>query len=187
MLEYVPVCVSFFVYVFWCYALDWLKAGRGAQIIQPDKSLKLADRRVCVALSVSNLLLGCACGWIATPFLGIQTLSRFFSWRIEAAKLLALAFLADSFFYWSHRLLHIPWFFQRYHALHHTHVAPIPWTALYVHPGEFNCCSFDYFFRPCFHCWQCAFHDLVRLLDTDDDVACVESFRHVHTFLGTPP
>jgi sterol desaturase/sphingolipid hydroxylase (fatty acid hydroxylase superfamily) len=66
----------------------------------------------------------------------------------ETGKLLAMFVLSDFAFYWSHRLLHVPFFYARYHKLHHSHVAPIPWTALYVHPGEFLLAFFGIFVGP---------------------------------------
>jgi methylsterol monooxygenase len=53
-----------------------------------------------------------------------------------------------SAFYWSHRIFHIPFFYEKYHKFHHAHVNPIPWTALYVHPGEFIMAFFGIFFLP---------------------------------------
>lgn len=50
-----------------------------------------------------------------------------------------LAFLIvvhDTFFYWSHRLLHHPRVFPRVHALHHRSRNPSPFAALAFHPLE---------------------------------------------------
>ena len=117
MIEVLP---PFLVYVICCYALEY-------------KQPKI-QRSSCVALSVSNLLLGCITAAIATRFFD---LTKFTSIPQEFLALVMMGFIGDTLFYWSHRLLHMPFFFQRYHALHHTHVNPISWTALYVHPGEF--------------------------------------------------
>jgi len=47
------------------------------------------------------------------------------SWRKEAAKLVALALLLDTSFYWFHRLLHLRAFYK-FHKLHHKAVKPAP-------------------------------------------------------------
>lgn len=39
-------------------------------------------------------------------------------------------------FYWVHRLLHMPFFYTRYHALHHRNINIGPWSGLSMHPVE---------------------------------------------------
>ena len=43
---------------------------------------------------------------------------------------LALVIVAhDTYFYWTHRLMHLPPLLKRFHLLHHRSVAPTPWAA----------------------------------------------------------
>lgn len=109
MIEVLP---PFLVYVICCYALEY-------------KQPKI-QRSSYIALSVSNLLLGCITAAVATRFFDLST---FTSIPHELLAFGMMGFIGDTLFYWSHRLLHVPFFFQRYHALHHTHVNPISWTA----------------------------------------------------------
>ena len=39
-------------------------------------------------------------------------------------------------FYWVHRLLHIPFFYTRFHSLHHRNINIGPWSGLAMHPVE---------------------------------------------------
>lgn len=39
-------------------------------------------------------------------------------------------------FYWVHRLLHVPFFYKRFHALHHRNINIGPWSGFAMHPGE---------------------------------------------------
>ena len=39
-------------------------------------------------------------------------------------------------FYWVHRLLHVPFMYKRFHALHHRNVNIGPWSGLSMHPVE---------------------------------------------------
>ncbi|MAV01365.1 MAG: desaturase, partial [Rhodobacteraceae bacterium] len=39
-------------------------------------------------------------------------------------------------FYWVHRLLHFPFLYKRYHALHHRNINIGPWSGLSMHPVE---------------------------------------------------
>ncbi|HEY1088130.1 MAG TPA: sterol desaturase family protein [Archangium sp.] len=56
---------------------------------------------------------------------------------LEFCAWLALVLLVhDTFFYWSHRLLHHPRVFPVVHALHHRSTNPSPFAALAFHPLE---------------------------------------------------
>ena len=44
--------------------------------------------------------------------------------------------LHDSWFYWTHRLMHRPWWFKRMHAVHHASRPPTAWAAMSFHPFE---------------------------------------------------
>lgn len=50
--------------------------------------------------------------------------------------LFALMFLQDTYFYWTHRLLHLPYFFKRFHLTHHYSTSPTAWTSFSFHPVE---------------------------------------------------
>lgn len=42
----------------------------------------------------------------------------------------------DSWFYWTHRLMHRPWWFRHMHAVHHESRPPTAWAAMSFHPWE---------------------------------------------------
>ena len=44
--------------------------------------------------------------------------------------------LHDMYFYWTHRLLHLPGWYQKIHFIHHQSVNPSPFTSLSFHPVE---------------------------------------------------
>lgn len=56
-------------------------------------------------------------------------------WYFPVSILLYLA-AHDSWFYWTHRLMHRPWFFNRAHAVHHASRPPTAWAAMSFHPWE---------------------------------------------------
>lgn len=43
----------------------------------------------------------------------------------------------DFFFYWSHRMLHLPWFYKKIHKKHHEYQTSISPAAEYAHPFEY--------------------------------------------------
>lgn len=50
-------------------------------------------------------------------------------WAYFAFNLTAMVLLHDAWFYWSHRLIHHPRLFRRWHGSHHKSKNPSPWTA----------------------------------------------------------
>ncbi|KAJ5683693.1 uncharacterized protein N7477_000038 [Penicillium maclennaniae] len=67
------------------------------------------------------------------------------AYRVEAALPPAIEIVRDVFislllreamFYYSHRLLHVPYFYRRIHKKHHKFTAPIALAAQFAHPFE---------------------------------------------------
>jgi len=49
---------------------------------------------------------------------------------------LILLLAHDTWFYWTHRLLHSAWLFRWAHRTHHLSIAPTPWAAYSFAPAE---------------------------------------------------
>ena len=56
-------------------------------------------------------------------------------WYLPLSVLIYLA-AHDSWFYWTHRLMHRPWWFRVAHAVHHDSRPPTAWAAMSFHPWE---------------------------------------------------
>ena len=56
-------------------------------------------------------------------------------WYLPLAPLLYL-FAHDTWFYWTHRLMHRPRWFRSMHAVHHASRPPTAWAAMSFHPWE---------------------------------------------------
>lgn len=56
-------------------------------------------------------------------------------WYVPLAPLIYL-FLHDTWFYWTHRLMHRPAWFRAMHAVHHASRPPTAWAAMSFHPWE---------------------------------------------------
>lgn len=73
------------------------------------------------------------------PFLdwyGIRWSDPFPSlWTVLWQQVASLV-LEDFFEYWGHRLLHVPWLYQRIHKVHHHFKTPFAFTGAYAHPIE---------------------------------------------------
>ena len=44
--------------------------------------------------------------------------------------------LHDTYFYWTHRLMHHPGLFKTFHRVHHQSTNPSPWASFAFHPTE---------------------------------------------------
>lgn len=51
-------------------------------------------------------------------------------------SIIALIFLHDTYFYWTHRMMHHPLLFKSMHLVHHKSTNPSPWAAFSFHPYE---------------------------------------------------
>lgn len=57
-------------------------------------------------------------------------------WGYFWLSVLLMVLLHDAWFYWTHRLLHLPWLFRHVHARHHRSRPPTPWSTHSFHPLE---------------------------------------------------
>lgn len=62
-------------------------------------------------------------------------LTRYPLWWIPAS-FIAATLLHDTYFYWTHRLMHTKLLFKHFHAGHHRSLTPTPWAILSFQPLE---------------------------------------------------
>jgi Delta7-sterol 5-desaturase len=77
-----------------------------------------------------------AWGWQSLGWTRIYSDWSAFPLWYAPLSLLAYLFLHDTWFYWTHRLMHRPWWFRRMHAVHHESRPPTAWAAMSFHPWE---------------------------------------------------
>ena len=77
-----------------------------------------------------------AWGWQARGWTRIYAdLHAYPLWYLPLSVLLYL-FVHDTWFYWTHRLMHRPRWFRLAHAVHHASRPPTAWAAMSFHPVE---------------------------------------------------
>jgi len=77
-----------------------------------------------------------AWGWQEHGWTRIYTdLTEYPLWYLPVSLLLYL-FAHDTWFYWTHRLMHRPRWFRVAHAVHHDSRPPTAWAAMSFHPVE---------------------------------------------------
>ncbi len=62
-------------------------------------------------------------------------LSQFPIWYLPVS-VFAFLFAHDTWFYWTHRMMHRPYWFKLAHAVHHESRPPTAWAAMSFHPWE---------------------------------------------------
>ena len=142
LILFVIVVVRYFALAGLAYWLCWVKFNKklGARRIQAARPDRKWVRReilwsllssVIFALSGTAGLYAWERGWTLV-YLEIPT----YGWFYFFASILLLAFLHDTYFYWTHRLMHLPGFFKWFHQIHHDSKNPTPWAAFSFHPLE---------------------------------------------------
>ena len=59
-----------------------------------------------------------------------------YGWFYFFASLFLYSLVHEVYFYWTHRWLHIPAVFKKFHAVHHQSLTPSPWASFSFHPVE---------------------------------------------------
>ena len=59
-----------------------------------------------------------------------------YGWAYLGLSIVLMIFLHDTYFYWTHRLMHHPKLFKYFHLVHHKSTNPSPWAAYAFHPLE---------------------------------------------------
>lgn len=100
-----------------------------------------ADVRREIGYSLSTLCIFAALGWLVWS----QVMTGHMEIYADPARhgrlwfwltLPALILWHDTYFYWTHRLLHTRWLYRHVHAVHHRSRHPSPWAAYAFHPVE---------------------------------------------------
>jgi lathosterol oxidase len=122
--------------VFHVFLRRWLAARR----IQARTAPLTAMRRD-VLYSLSSVLVFAAVG-VLTHQLAIRGLTQLYlridrhGWGYFWLSLGLMIVIHDTWFYWTHRLMHVRWLFRFTHRVHHLSHTPTPWSALAFHPTE---------------------------------------------------
>lgn len=73
--------------------------------------------------------------WQAGSLKIYSDLNMFGTWYFFLSPFLLMV-IHDTYFYWTHRWLHHPKLFKKFHKVHHESRIPTAWTAFAFHPGE---------------------------------------------------
>ncbi len=94
-----------------------------------------------ILFSAFTLLAYCVASWLIFKweYAGITKIYRDihqYGYAYFAFSVVLMVVIHDAYFYWTHRLLHIPQLFRWIHKTHHFSTNPTPWASFSFHPLE---------------------------------------------------
>ena len=134
LMRYFSVAGLFYLLV-WKRPLRWRERE-----LNSDKPSRSAIRReilwsisatLIFAVPGAFMLEGWELGWTR-----IYLEPTRYSWSYFVLSPLLYMALHDTYFYWTHRLLHQPWWYRHAHYVHHESLSPSPWASFsFSSPG----------------------------------------------------
>ncbi len=125
-----------------CYLIFYVWRRRSAQPwkIQPDLPYESTVRHE-ILYSFTTLLIYCGVSWIIfscwdSGMTMIYSHVNEYGLTYFIGSILMMVVLHDAYFYWTHRMLHLPGIYSVVHQTHHRSVNPTPWAAFSFHPLE---------------------------------------------------
>ena len=125
---------------FWFVFYSWRpESVRGRQIYKelPDLNLQKFEIKWSLMTSfifaISGVVLGLIwqLGWTQIYLKMDQ-----YGWVYFIGSLFIMSLVHEVYFYWTHRALHHPKLFKKYHSIHHRSLTPSPWASFSFHPVE---------------------------------------------------
>ena len=94
-----------------------------------------------MGLTITTLIIFCFTGYIIGLLNQSGSTLIYFQFSVFGRiyfvfSIFLMIFLHDAYFYWTHRLLHLPGWYEKIHITHHLSSNPNPWTSLAFHPVE---------------------------------------------------
>jgi lathosterol oxidase len=127
---------GFFYWSLWRPAGNLLPARKLTKI-RPPRKLILSEIRWSVIASLIYALPGAI---VITVWNGGGTLIYTdvgdYGWIYLLFSIFLYLFIHDTYFYWTHRMMHLPKIFPVMHKVHHESRQPTPWAAFSFHPLE---------------------------------------------------
>ena len=136
----VPVLYILIPSLFYLVLYKWMTNPLSDRKIQ-KMTISTVQRSRERRLTISSLVIFCITGFLTgLLYRHNMTFIYFdvFSYGVIyfCLSIVWMIFLHDTYFYWTHRLLHRPVCYEKIHITHHLSTNPDPWTALAFHPVE---------------------------------------------------
>jgi len=123
---------------FWSYCLIFYIFDS----IQYFNKYKVQSKYSSISSSFNSIIKLVLFNQLITPFIAFL-LFNFYSFPsipdiyTIIIDIIMFIFIIEILFYYSHRLLHIPYLYKKIHSIHHKYTAPNALISLYAHPIEY--------------------------------------------------
>jgi Delta7-sterol 5-desaturase len=140
--DWAAVFMRYFLIAGFAYCIFYLLKFKALQKLKIQNEFPANKMiRQEILYSVSTLMIFCLTSSMIFYFysLGITRIYvdlHQYSIYYFVTSILIMVLLHDAYFYWTHRLLHIPFIFKRAHMVHHRSINPTPWSSFSFHPYE---------------------------------------------------
>ncbi|MEE4207888.1 MAG: sterol desaturase family protein [Parvularcula sp.] len=136
--------VDYMVFAVIAYGAFWIVLDRILVKRKLSKQRRPLKRQMLAEAAFSSMTNAFAVGiglWLATwlnPSIDAKVYGEIgeYGWPYYLVWVLAIFFLHDTWFYWTHRPLHWRPLFDRFHRTHHESREPTPFTTFHFHPVE---------------------------------------------------
>jgi len=123
----------YFAFAAFLIALGWFApkySVRGNKI--QKRTADTSDYRREIFVSVRTIFIFSCIGTVSFWIQGSEVLDRKYDVNMfyVTLQVIALVIAHDCWFYWTHRFLHLPKFYKKWHRTHHKSVTPNPFTTL---------------------------------------------------------
>ena len=122
--------------IFWVWKREKLQYKR-TQMEYPDKSKLVNEFKYSMITMVIFSFVGI--GIFAAKQSGLTHIYQDFhskGWGYFVFSVIAMIVIHDTYFYWTHKLMHHKSIFKYVHKVHHNSTNPSPWAAFSFHPLE---------------------------------------------------
>lgn len=135
LLRYLLIAGASYGY-FYCWKKEALSKNKFQPVFPGRRQVVLE-----MAYSLRTLLIYSAASWFFLDWLLSGKTMHYtevgtFGWGYLVGSFFGMVLLHDTYFYWSHRIMHHPRLFRWTHRTHHNFRNPTPWCAFAFHPIE---------------------------------------------------
>jgi len=136
------ICIRYFIISGVAYFIFYVwkrKAFRHLRIQAKMPSIGFIKKEIFH--SASTLVIYCGVSWLAFYLRGLGYTKVYlniddYGYSYFVLSVLIMIILHDTYFYWTHRIMHHPSIYHRVHRTHHISQNPTPWAAFSFHPYE---------------------------------------------------
>jgi sterol desaturase/sphingolipid hydroxylase (fatty acid hydroxylase superfamily) len=137
--------IIFFRYSLLAGAFHWgyLKFGvsrKSIRMISPVPPTRHQIRSEVFWSSITSGIFAFTGAWGLSLWQQGRTLVYFevsdYGWPYFFVSILVYAIFHETYFYWTHRILHVPFLLKKVHSVHHEYRDPSAWAAFSFHPIE---------------------------------------------------